>query len=58
MLNKPKCIPCGTTPRLMLLDYCEKYGEPRAAIIHPGRKPIIYQNLAQALDVLREEAPV
>ena len=56
MLNKPNCIPHGTLPRLMLLDFCQKYGERRAAIIHPGRQPVIYQNLAQALDVLRAEA--
>ena len=46
----------GVAPRLLLLDHTDEAGEPRAALIRPGRLPLIFPNLAHAVDALRSEA--
>lgn len=45
----------GVLPRLLLLDQPDKDGEPRAALIHPGRMPAVYSTLTRAVDALRME---
>jgi len=55
MLKKLQFASRGALPRLLLLDHVDEQGEPRAAVIHPGRLPVIYPNLVQALDALRVE---
>jgi hypothetical protein len=55
MLKPRKMPPLGTPPRLMLLDHLDENGEPRAALIRPGRMPIVFPNLAHAVDALRQD---
>lgn len=45
----------GTPPRLMLLDHMDADGEPRAALVRPGRLPLIFPSLTHAVEALRAE---
>ena len=54
MLKNHTMPPRGTVPRLMLLDHTNRDGEPRAALIRPGRLPIVFHNLTLAADALRD----
>ena len=56
LMLRPIKIPSrGLLPRLLLLDHVDQDGEPRAALIRPGKMPTIYPNLARAVDALRAE---
>jgi hypothetical protein len=55
MLKPIKIPPQGGKARLLLLDSQDEAGEPRAALIRPGRLPIVYANLTRAVDALRQE---
>lgn len=55
MLKSVRMPPRGVAPRLMLLDTQDEAGEPRAALIRPGRLPVVYSNLTRAVDALRQD---
>ena len=55
MLKPYPMPPRGVVPRLMLLDHMDEDGEPRAALIRPGRLPIVFPSLSDAVDALRGE---